>query len=257
MAHRLYKLINQTELAQIGARLAAASEVWSAAWLAGAAAARVQCHRAAEWRAGPGSPAETWMARGADPAQWLALRFGTGFNSQLGRKLIPGAAAAVPSALLDELLMLALADLLHPHCPWLAGSVPEKVAPAEGVPAQAWETGSGAVVAELAWGEARLIIVFSAAQVRSMQGGAAALPAARAPFAMTTDGLLGERVQLKVWAGAAQLELGLLQTIVVGDVIKLDTRIDEPLEVQTSDGAPVCHAFLGSFQGRKSIKLIA
>ena len=90
-----------------------------------------------------------------------------------------------------------------------------------------------------------------------MLGTPRAKPSSGVAFAKITDALLNEHLKLKVLAGEVQLELGLLQTIAIGDVIKLNTKINEPLQVFSDDGTRLCEAFLGSCDGRKSIQLVA
>jgi flagellar motor switch/type III secretory pathway protein FliN len=260
MEYRNYKLLNKTELFAIKRKLETAYEAWSSAWLTDVVPAQVGCHRAAEYQGDAALKRDVWKYVGVEPGQWIAVSFGSSFQSLLGASLASsgqGSIPARPSALLNDLAMRAVADLVRPLCPWVAESAAEKIVEGAGLPAQVWEAGSGALVAELTWGDERMEIVFSAAHVTAMLDTGKARSQSSVPFARTTDALLKERLTLKVLAGETQLELALLQTIVVGDVIKLNTRIDEPLQVLNADGTRLCNAFLGSYEGRKSIQLIA
>lgn len=257
MAHRLYKLLSKTALSEIGRKLDAACGIWSSAWLSGALPVPAQCRRAAEYRSDASVKKDVWMYAGADAAQWVAVSFAPSLTTRLGGSLLASGAPARVSALLNDLVMRAVTDLMRPLCPWVTERAPKKMPEGERLPAQVWEAGSGAVVATLEWDGERMEIVFSAGHVSAMLDAAKAKPSPGVPFARITDTLLNERLTLKVLAGEALLELGLLQTIAVGDVIKLNTRIDEPLQVLNDDGTRFCEAFLGSRDGRKSIQLIA
>ena len=62
-------------------------------------------------------------------------------------------------------------------------------------------------------------------------------------------------IELQAWLGEAELDLGTLQTISEGDVIKLNMRIDDLVRVRSIDGQTVCQGFLG-FQGEhKALQL--
>jgi flagellar motor switch/type III secretory pathway protein FliN len=256
MEHRPYRLLNKTGLAAIERRLAAAWDAWTAAWLATHPPARIRCYRAAEYRVARTRP-EAWLYAGPAAAS-VALTCSAGFAGRLGALLTGSGAAEIrgsASPLRDELVRGALAELVALLCPWAAGSAAARIGGAEALPEHGWEAGSGAAVAVLEWDRELVELVLGAAQVATLLPPAAA--PARQPGTRIADALGGGRLTLKVLAGEVQLELGLLQTIAIGDVIKLDTRIDQPLQVVNEDGARLCGAFLGSCDGRKSVQLVA
>lgn len=62
-------------------------------------------------------------------------------------------------------------------------------------------------------------------------------------------------IELYTCIGKAELDLGTLQTITVGDVIKLNTRMDDLVKVISIDGQTVCKGFLGFHRDHKALQL--
>jgi len=56
-------------------------------------------------------------------------------------------------------------------------------------------------------------------------------------------------------AGEAELALEELTTLAVGDVIRLNRKISEPLQLRVRGGGVVCAARLGSTTGRTALQL--
>lgn len=59
-----------------------------------------------------------------------------------------------------------------------------------------------------------------------------------------------QRVRVRAVAGAAEIAVGDLASLCVGDVVRLDTRIDDPIVIQGPDGRPLLHARPGQTGGR-------
>ena len=65
-----------------------------------------------------------------------------------------------------------------------------------------------------------------------------------------------QTVVLEAVAGEAELSLNELQTLAVGDVIRLDGWIEQPIVVRLSDMRHVCSGHLGMAKGRKAVRLV-
>lgn len=65
-----------------------------------------------------------------------------------------------------------------------------------------------------------------------------------------------ESVVLDAIAGEAEVAVEDVTTLAVGDVLKLDRAISEPLQVRMRGGGAVCSARLGALQGRAALQLI-
>lgn len=63
-------------------------------------------------------------------------------------------------------------------------------------------------------------------------------------------------LRLKLRVGDAELDYGVISEVAIGDVIRLDSRIDEPLSVYTEDDQYVCQAYLGKRGNAKAAKII-
>jgi flagellar motor switch protein FliM len=64
-----------------------------------------------------------------------------------------------------------------------------------------------------------------------------------------------QTAQVRVWLGGASIELGVLQTLAIGDVVRLDARIDQPLSLTVEGQATGQRAFLGCLQGKRAVQL--
>lgn len=63
-------------------------------------------------------------------------------------------------------------------------------------------------------------------------------------------------VTLDVIAGNAELTLSDLQTLQVGDVVRLDRKLHELLRIGVVDGESVCSGHLGAVKGSKAVQLL-
>jgi flagellar motor switch protein FliM len=62
-------------------------------------------------------------------------------------------------------------------------------------------------------------------------------------------------VRLDALAGEAEIAFQELATLAPGDVLRLDRRLSEPVEVRVQNGGPVCSARLGTSRGRLALQL--
>ena len=257
MEYRPYTLLNASELSEIERQIAAACDTWAAEWFAGDEVREVVCRRAAEFDMVSLPPENEWICMSADSEYWAALACSSRLH--VGASLIPGNhrdAGGKMSALTVDLAQRALEDLARRLTRVDSGSGLD-LKQSEGMPSIRFnEPGSGAVAAEIVSDTAKLVVIMSGCCVAAKLTGMAKPPSQKPLFTKPADALGNSRLKLNVLVGEAQLELALLQTIVVGDVIKLGTRLDEPLHVVNADGVRLCRAFLGTRNGRKSIQLI-
>lgn len=63
-------------------------------------------------------------------------------------------------------------------------------------------------------------------------------------------------VTLDVIAGDAELTLSDLQTLQVGDVVRLDRKLHELLRIGVVDGESICSGHLGATKGSKAVQLL-
>jgi flagellar motor switch/type III secretory pathway protein FliN len=86
--------------------------------------------------------------------------------------------------------------------------------------------------------------------------GASTLPSPRGlAGGRLSDALRAERVTLEAVLGEAELSAAELMSVRVGDVLKLNRALHEPLELQVRGGGVVCGARLGLHGGRTALQL--
>jgi len=121
---------------------------------------------------------------------------------------------------------------------------------------QAWKRGSGAACAAMTVGGKPLHALLDASLVRAMTRELQPPIRAQDPPIARRECLGAQRVHLELWSGETQIELGVLQSLVPGDVILLDVRVSEPLRVAI-DGKPTGRcACLGRAGERRALQLL-
>lgn len=80
-------------------------------------------------------------------------------------------------------------------------------------------------------------------------------PARLGPLATATGALHRQTVTVDVWLGQTELELGALQTLAVGDVLRLAKKLDEGVELRLNDERLPCVGYLGAVDGRVAIEV--
>jgi hypothetical protein len=167
----------------------------------------------------------------------------------------------------------SIAEELATEC-WNEQLAALRAALAEATPADAaaappdgdtlWRRWSGAVVVDLPWFDARMHLLVDGASVASLvkAGGVRRSPAPRRSDAavMPVLGALAHAgVRLEVRCGGASIDLGSLVSLRVGDVLRLDHRLDEPVHVvapaEPADAAPLCRGWLGRADAHLCIEL--
>lgn len=201
--------------------------------------------------------ARLWPAAGAVPTVLGALLFGA-----------PPAEARGASALADELASRAWQDLLDAVSAALPAGGSASPATAAGDKPQAW---SGAVHLDFAVrsgdAESRFCLRLDAALADAWCANAPALSATRptlprAPMVGLSVVVAERPVRLSVHLADVELNLGVLQSLAVGDVIRLPHRLDEALQVNvdlddTPSRTPLCRAHLAQKDGRLVAELSA
>jgi flagellar motor switch/type III secretory pathway protein FliN len=250
MDWRPFKLLNVSERTWLARGVRAALGEWLAAWLPATPAGAVRCidptHRAA-----------TRLA--AEPPRWLAFThrdatLSIALSHDVERTLAEWLLGADRrSALAEDVCIAALTDLagrlLH------AGAAAPAVAqqpPAD----HCWQRGSGAAIVEADLGAHALALVGSPAWVAQQNATRPqAKPAGRAAPVDPRQCIGRARLSLQAWAGSAAVEIGVLQSLAPGDVIRLDARIDQPLPVTVQGRETGRGAYLGSVDGRRALHL--
>jgi flagellar motor switch protein FliM len=121
-------------------------------------------------------------------------------------------------------------------------------------PKQLFKRGSGAVICDVYIGENALEILLPDAAISHWRKS----QSVHSNPAVTSlhDALKNLTVKMNVEVSDAELTLGYLSTLAIGDVLKLPNKLDQTLKVITDDGVTVCHAHLGSASGVMAVEVI-
>lgn len=267
---RPYALLGDSAVEAARLALAGAAAAWCGAWGLAPGSVTVTCRRVAPAIAttAAGVTAAAAVAGGAPERRshaaagrglWLA--WPAELAGQVQRLVFPSQRdyahpAAAPAVIAVAGGQLALAGLLdslaalvlqQPQAAYVdAGSAAAAAAPADlALP------GSGALLVELGVGKLFLQCWLDHGAARALAAAAATPavpPAAQAPLPRLDYRALLRPVEvnLPVAIGHAQVGLGSLMTLGVGDVIKLDTPAERPLAVAGPSGAVLFQAYLGT-----------
>jgi len=169
-----------------------------------------------------------------DPAGLQLMReLGAGLLEELGQSVL-NAALAIPAASAEGGLVWSRAP-----APDLAGG-----------------PGDGRVLGHCTLGDTlQLVMTLWPETVQRCLAVEVPRSAGQAPIEPLSRALQEEAVALEGIAGEAELALEELTTLAVGDVIRLNRKISEPLEVRIRGGGVVCEARLGVSKGRTALQL--
>ncbi|MRW94179.1 hypothetical protein GJ699_29820 [Duganella sp. FT80W] len=251
-----YALISDTLLARVRAAADGALSAWCRDWGIAADAPVLECARA--WDASAQLPAAPgWQAPLIDGAAVLArawssempahvqrLLFGSERQYQMADGSAPLAAAAGVAAW--QALSEQLARTLLPSVAEAADAAPAA--------ADNWRRASGAVLLVLRLGKQACHLVLNHAAVERFNVGPHDLPPlAPASYRQLLD---SQSVLLAVGLGAAEVDLGSLVRLAVGDVVRLDALADRPLTLRGPDGTALCGGYLGRAGPSLALELV-
>lgn len=263
MNAQAYKLVNASERGFIEAAVQRIAQSWIGEWLLDTVLETGSVKSlAADAAAGTG-PVQRWLRIAADghacayvpsvaglDKVFATLAFGNVINN-----FEP--AASGPSELLAEVYTAAMRDLVRRV--FEVGRLRSETMSIqwEAPPASIWRQGSGAVVVTISVYQEHIKLLLDAACISALLATRARPVRVSAPLMDLWSGLGEQRAQLRVWAGEAQIEFGVLQTLSVGDVVRLNRRIDAPLEVTVMGEKTPLGTYLGHLDGQKAVQIFA
>jgi hypothetical protein len=265
MGIRPHKIINRSERALIERRLLEGLREWAERYAIVPLAPSCRMRTAAEKPDESEPPVAAWWRCEQGGVQVLALGLPGDWPATLGGLLLPASVlegGAQPEiSLLRSLGIELLHELGETLLDALRGAKPvtrrqwREEPPA--TPPTATMNGSLesiAVTCEMA-GVLTLHLRIEAATVEDCLG-AKTLPLPRGlPKGRLSEAVRGERVTLEAVLGTAELSAAELMSVRVGDVLKLNRALHEPLELHVRGGGVVCGARLGLHVGRTALQL--
>lgn len=166
---------------------------------------------------------------------------------------INGAKPGVMGAVVEK----ALADLASRLVEGAGGvdMIPSDVA-VETLPAIVHMPGSGCVVLSLTLADVGMHVVLNQHVVACYVNNPSAKAAVVKPGLISAKDAIGrERVRANVRLGDADLALGALSALQVGDVIELEKRITERCEMVFENSSTRCLGYLGKSDGRYALRI--
>jgi hypothetical protein len=257
MQVRPFVLIGATALQAVQVALAGALRQWARDWGLPDSALALECGRGAD---GGAARADGWRQRRADGERGVWLAWPAGLAGEIGRSLFapdPGAAPAHATPLAGAAAEAAFSQLLEVLAGAALGGAPGMAGEAaQGPPPAAFVRGAGTVAARLVIGGHSLHCLLDAACVRALAPRTAA--SAPMPDLAPLDYWQVVRdvpVTLPVRIGRAQVGMGSLLRVAAGDVIRLDSCVDDPVAIAGPDGGALFGAYLGQVDGCIAVEI--
>jgi flagellar motor switch/type III secretory pathway protein FliN len=254
---RPYKLINRSESEALTTRLTGAVGHWSDAYAAGDLA--VDCVLLSAVEIADRMPlVEEWLIGASGRGPVLAIGLASNWQQRLLGWLLgkpPAAARVETGTLARELCGLALQNLGRRIVESVSGAT-SGLGWSPGQQPMGVRAECGFVVASFRIGaDTSLLVVLWPDTVHASVSPPPNRRVAAPAVEPLSRALQNEVVVLCARVGGAELAVDELTTLSVGDVIRLDRKINEPLDVYVEGGSRVCAARLGSHHGRKALQL--
>jgi hypothetical protein len=262
MDWRPYKLINDSERALIAGLAGEAASAWVAEWMPAEEAGPARCTAAVE-RAETGLAEEPvrWMHFSLAEEVYVAIAVTSNLMRALAARMFGEHAtqgeisARGTAGILGDVLAAALGDLVQRVLSALEASADPLAVSSHAPASDAWLRGSGAVIVEIPVAGKTIAMLLGSPCIRPLL--AARRPSSRQllPLADPRQCIGSQTIEIRVWAGEVAVELGVLQTLAAGDVVKLDSSVNEPLALTVAGRETGRRAFLGCLDGRKAVQL--
>lgn len=267
MAAQPYKMLNSSERAMLIARFREGVHAWAQEHLAGgepvacvllsSEEAAVELAGEREWISGSRAPGSDVIAVGL-PCDWPRDLARVVLTGRSALHLDPAGLALMRAAgtrLIDAFAHAVLAACL----PGRPGRQQEESLSWTriGTPTADVRTGSGYGLVRCQWRDSpSILVLLSPGAVLECLGPWPLSKAAPGALEQRSRAMRSESVVLDAIAGEAEVAVEDVTTLAVGDVLKLDRAISEPLQVRMRGGGAVCSARLGALQGRAALQLI-
>jgi hypothetical protein len=263
---RPFRLVSEGDLARVGKSAQKTLDAWSAEWVPGGAGiSTVKEVRPFEHSRVDESPA-VWKTASTLEGRWCAVRFLPGLGESLGMLLLGRGQSTTAVAgsddaggvMLSRLAERALFDLAIR----LVGGEPASKGATDRLhgstlPGEPGLPGSGCVWIDVRVGEIELPLVMSwDALAQYLVRPLSISREASDPLVQRQDALRNREVRLRVHLGSASITVDALTSLSIGDVIRLDRRIDEPATMMLGDEISTCNGFLGKDAGLLALRVV-
>jgi hypothetical protein len=256
---RPYALLASSTVTAIGKRVESAVHEWCAGWGIDRSAVAVESRRAwdsavptaAEWRFLTSVEGErVWFSAGpALVEEVLSCMFAPDHRfRERGRVSAGSIASDSAQAAIDDLAARVAS---------VFGTTPGYVSEAPAQPPEVlFVCGSGAVSISVGIGKSGCCVLADHAAVLTAVPLGGQPEGASVQWPRREDLLGGLPISLPVVLGSAEVEIGNLLTLAVGDVIRLDTLVDQPLPIVSPDGKALCAGYLHAMDRQVVIEIV-
>lgn len=197
-----------------------------------------------------------WRHAGAGDESWVALRLRDGLWRELAAELFgsSGLGGAQPSVLMSAVMDESLGDLLN-RLLAAAGGSGAVSHPAAGLASLRTGYGSGALQAAVSLGALHIDLGIGGHVVTALAARDTPRSPRVQPLSPREVCIAGGRIAVEVRVGEAELTVGELSQLMIGDVIRLDALHSKPLSVRTRSGRVVGAAYLGLREDHKAVQM--
>ena len=266
MKARTYKLFAQSELAHIQSRLSDIARQWTKSWIMEEhipAMTVTACEHAHAIHERHQHQDFKWHLATSSERHWVAITQGDdgahGVSNILSGRLIGGNGYnnhdSVLAVNLTQKFLHDLAESVIKQAPCNLGKNAHSHSDsAESLPAETWAYGSGAICAEISMRGMTIVLIISPELTSNYLSIPALVSKTSRPLTPLKQAIGPVRIELEAGIGSATLSLGELRHMAVGDVIRLDTRLAQPIQVSLNRQI-ACAGFLGAHRGNKAVLL--
>lgn len=255
-----YLLFGQSELQRLTDTLHPLVVLWAKQWLG-----QEQVHLSCLPRSASIPDNGEWLFAKSSTSKGGFLHRPSGYTKSMTRELFGDLSKTTglgdtPSPLLGDSIQMVLRDLIkaifsaldpsanHEEIVFIS-QIPDPSAFAEGV---------GTVILSLQVKSINLLFLLTGSQCNDFLRSGKAIKTNHdklAPLENIMPIVRTKPMKLSAILGEAEIDIGTLQSISIGDVIRLDIPIDKPTQLFTSEGIPLCKGYLGASDEFKSLQL--
>lgn len=235
-----YLVCTRSALQAVRTHVEDALQAWAADWMGASAELSVQCFPfelperedlSDAWCQFTGRWGSAWVRADAQSIASAAL---------FGVQSTDGDGVAVSVA--DQAVRALLERLTDSQTP------PLKM---DALPALALAPGRQTMRVEIRTGELLLELVVQGSRAEGLRSSKKLSP----PLTRLDIALTGQALPLRARLGETEINLGALQDLAVGDIIRLDRQLDQPAELILLDEKLPCRGYLGMLDGRIAVEI--
>jgi flagellar motor switch/type III secretory pathway protein FliN len=259
MKSRPFRLYGESDAAKVLDHSRSVVRAWVECWTAQGASAGSLEARLLDVAV---APAQNWLHLASDIEHQFGLQAEGDWAGGLP-ELLYGAVCGdsrrdQPGVLEKEFLDLLLADLAAQFLkrPASADSLPQSLTSAA-ISAEANLPGAGFMVVRISVTAVHHLWFLMNSQLVDSIVGAIDRRASRTTTVSPVQAIGNRRVTLELAVGGGELTIDELSSLAVGDVIPLDRKLNDEINVCLNSDAPICRGYLGVKQGKVAVQLLS